>query len=523
MTNYSETRNSHQIKVGSLLSYIQMGCAVLVMLIYTPFLIRALGKSEYGLYNTVSSTISLLSILSLGFNASYIRFYSKYKNDDDHTKENRLNGLFLLLFIGIGIVALLCGIFITFNLNFIFDSGLTNEEYEIAKILSLLFTIHLSLSFPMSVFQNIITAHERFIVLKSLGLFRTIATPLATIPFLLHGGGSIPIVVVTIVVATIIDCVYIVFVLFKLRCRFWVGHIENGVFKNLIFYTSFIAINIVIDQINWNVDKVLLGRFIGASSVAVYSVGYTIYQFYQTISSSLSGMFTPRIHNISVKYENDNEKRFGLYTELFIKVGRIQFLILSLICSGFIFFGQLFISLWAGDGYEQSYYVSLLLMIPASIPLIQNLGIEIQRAENLHKFRSFVYLGMAIINLVASIFLCKLYGPIGCALGTAISLLVANGLIMNIYYYKKCGLDIPQYWKNIFKMSLGLLPPVGFGIITSFVWKADSFLLMLLQIVIYSVIFSLSMWFIGMNSFEKQLISKPILSLFKKRGQKNDN
>ena len=71
--------NSKQLKIGSLLSYVQMIIGVLIGLAYTPFMLRTLGQSEYGLYNTVSSTISVLSILSLGFNASYIRYFTKYK------------------------------------------------------------------------------------------------------------------------------------------------------------------------------------------------------------------------------------------------------------------------------------------------------------------------------------------------------------------------------------------------------------------------------------------------------------
>lgn len=83
--------------------------------------------------------------------------------------------------------------------------------------------------------------------------------------------------------------------------------------------------------------------------------------------------------------------------------------------------------------------------------LIQNLGIEIQRAENKHQFRSIVYTVMALINLGLSIILCKRFGAVGSAIGTAISLIVANGLVMNIYYHKKCNIDIITFWKNILK------------------------------------------------------------------------
>ena len=70
-----------------------------------------------------------------------------------------------------------------------------------------------------------------------------------------------------------------------------------------------------------------------------------------------------------------------------------------------------------------------------TVPLIQNLGIEIQRAKNMHKARSAVYLFIAIANVFVSIPLIKLMGPAGAALGTAISLFAGNIIFMNWHYH----------------------------------------------------------------------------------------
>ena len=108
-----EIMKVNQLKIGSLLSYMQMAISVMIGLVYTPIMLRLLGKSEYGLYNTVASTISMMSILSLGFNSSYIRYYSKYKTKGDQESIFRLNGLFFGIFTVIGAIALICGLFLT--------------------------------------------------------------------------------------------------------------------------------------------------------------------------------------------------------------------------------------------------------------------------------------------------------------------------------------------------------------------------------------------------------------------------
>ena len=151
-----------------------------------------------------------------------------------------------------------------------------------------------------------------------------------------------------------------------------------------------------------------------------------------------------------------------------------------------------------------------MLVVPASIALIQNLGIEIQRAENKHQFRSIAYAVMALINLGLSIVLCQKFGAVGSAIGTAISLVVANGLVMNIYYNRKCNIDIPFFWKNILRQSVGLILPICAGIaIVNFI-EIKSILMFAVCVMAYTAVYCLSMWLFGMNDYEKDLIRKPI-------------
>ena len=51
-----------------------------------------------------------------------------------------------------------------------------------------------------------------------------------------------------------------------LKNKFVFGNIDRGLLSSLFTYTIFIAINMLIDQINWNVDKMLLGRFKGTGA-----------------------------------------------------------------------------------------------------------------------------------------------------------------------------------------------------------------------------------------------------------------
>ena len=82
-----------QLKAGALLTYAQMALSIIIGLVYTPMMIRLLGQSEYGLYNTVSSTVAMLAVLNLGFSSGYIRYFARYKKEMDEQTIAKLNGL----------------------------------------------------------------------------------------------------------------------------------------------------------------------------------------------------------------------------------------------------------------------------------------------------------------------------------------------------------------------------------------------------------------------------------------------
>ncbi len=474
-------------------------------------MLRLLGQSEYGLYQLVYSVVSYLSLLSLGFGSSYLRFYSRYKAQNDEDGVAKLNGMFILIFCSISVICILCGTVMVRNIRTIFGTGLTESEYATAKVLMELLIINLALTFPNSVFNCSITAHEKFLFQKLLILLQNLFSPFLTLPLLIMGYGSIGMVSVTTLLTFVLLISNMFYCFKKLHVRFAFHGLKISLFKEMWVFTFFIFLNQIIDQINWSVDKFLLGRFAGTTAVAVYGVGGQINTLYLQFSSSVSNVFVPKVNRI-VAETNDNTE----LTTLFTKVGRIQFIVLGLILTGFVFFGMPFVNLWAGEGYGASYAVALLLIIPVTVPLIQNLGIEIQRAKNMHKARAVVYLAIAITNVFISIPLIKFFGPEGAALGTAISLFAGNIIFMNWYYHARIGMNMFYFWKEIAKFIPALIAPCVVGIAIMKFVNITGLVKLGVFAVVYAAVYGLSMYFFGMNEEEKQLVMGPIRKILRK-------
>ncbi len=504
-----------QRKVGIILSYAAIALSVITGLLYTPVMLRLMGKNEFGLYGTVCSFVALLSLLDVGFSSSYIKFYSKYKIENRQDKINSFNALYFTVFSVISIIAFSIGLFFSISPHLIFDEGLTAAEYEKAKIIMILLTSSTALGFLTSVFSCYISAHEQFILLKGVGLLQSVISVCANLAVLKLGYGAIGLVTVQLVVGLAVKLLYIIVAFKKLNFKFCFSQIEKGLFKHVFAFSGLIAINMVVDTINQGIDSVLLGRFCGTAATAVYSVAANLNAHFTQFSTAISGVFVPRAHQLVNSYEMDSAEQRKALTDVFVKVGRIQFMLLTLIASGFVFFGKPFIRIWAGEGYEQSYIIALILIIPSIIPLSQNVGIEIQRAMNRHHYRAYIYGGMAVLNLVLSIFLCQRYEGIGSAAGTAFACIAANIIIMNIVYSKKINISVSVYWKNVLRILAGMIIPFAAGAVIMKFADLSSIINLIFYILIYSAVFCVCIYFMSFNDYEKQLVIS-VLNKFKK-------
>lgn len=502
----------NQKRFGVALTYVSEAVKILSSLIYTPLMLRLLGQSEFGLYQLVSSVVAYLGLLSFGFGSAYIRYYSRYQVKGNQDGIARLNGMFALVFCSISAVCILCGCVMAANAQLVFGDKLTAGELGKAKILLLILVVNMALTFPNSLFNCYITAHERFFFQRLLTVLQNIFNPFLTLPLLLMGYDSVAVVAVTTVLGIAVFAVNGAYCFRKLRMRFCFRGLKFALLGEMWVFTFFIFLNNIIDQVNWNVGKLLLGRYTGTVAVAVYGVGTQINTLYMQLSTAISSVFVPEVNRI-VAESDDN----GALTRLMAKVGRIQFLLLALVLSGFAFFGKPFIRLWAGPEYGEAYLVALLLIAPFTVPLVQNLGLEIQRAKNMHRARSLVCLALAVGNVLVSINLVRRWGCTGAAFGTSVSLILGNILFMNWYYQRKIGLDMVAFWKQIggFVPALLLACPVGWGI--SCLLPITGWVSLGFGILVYSVVYASAMWLLGLNHYEKNLIRGIVEKLVRKQ------
>ena len=128
----------NQLKAGAVLNYVVIGLNSLVGLLYTPYMLRMMGQSEYGLYSLVASVIAYLTIMDFGFGNAIIRYTAKFRAEGRQQEQYAMFGMFLILYSVIGVLAFGAGLGLYFNVEALFGDTMTVVEVERAKVLMII-------------------------------------------------------------------------------------------------------------------------------------------------------------------------------------------------------------------------------------------------------------------------------------------------------------------------------------------------------------------------------------------------
>ena len=502
-----------QLRFGAVMSYLNMAVGSLIPMIYTPLMLQLLGQSEYGLYKLASTVTSYLSLISFGVGSAVVRYLVKYKTEGDKEGEQKMFGLFNIIFTIISGITLIAGIIICSTIHLLYSNSLTPYELQEMRILVLILTINTAVNFSTTAYTSVVTCHEKFVFLQFVNLLLTVITPIANIIVLLLGYKSIGMTISSLVLSIIVRIVYTVYVKKAVGIKPIYRNMPIHLIKELLIFSFWIFIGQIVNQLYSATDTIIIGAIptLATVGVAIYNIGATFNNMMLSFTQGINSVLTPKI-NTMVFSGSDSEE----LTDLVIRYGRLQCYIVGLVCSGFIVFGNTFICLWAGESYSDAYWVALFTMIPSCIPLIQSTALNIVVAQNKHRFRALVYLAIAIINVVGTLVAVRSYGIVGAAVVSGVAYTFGTGFVMNWYYWKKIKLNIPRYWKSV--LGVFVIPTVlsvVFMFISNYI-NLNNWILLFSAIIIFAILFFVFSWLLVMNEYEKDILRAPLKKVINK-------
>lgn len=500
------------------MSYVMMAFEVLSTLFLTPFIIRTLGQAEFGVYKLSASVVAYLLLLDLGVGNAITRYIAKFRASGEKEQSQKFLGVATIYYTIIAFVALIAGVVLIAVFPKAFAKGLTASEIKLGQELLFITMINAAVTLGTAAYNNVIIAYERFTVSKGVPIIQIIVRMALTVVMLKGGFGSVGIVTINLLMTVLCRGFFVIYVLFRLKLRPKFKGIDVSFVKEIILYSSMILIQMIATQLNATVDQILIGSLVASSStiLAVYSVGTQVTQYFQSMGTAFTGVLMPGI----VKMVESGADSKTLTDEM-IRIGRIILIVLGLIWGGFLACGQQFITLWAGADNSNAYFVAVILMTAYMFILTESIGTQILWAMNQHKEQAILKGIIVLLNILLTVVLIKWQPLIGATIGTFISLVLGDVVVMNVIFRKKLKMDLGYYYKGLAK---GILPCIAVATAVGFVarhfLKNGGWISLLLKVAIICLVYAVCILMFGMNPYEKNMVSS-VLRKFKPGRNKN--
>lgn len=488
-----------QLKKGAMLSYLTIILTNGIGLVLTPFMIAKLGDSEYGLYTLIGALIGYISVLDLGLTNTIVRYVAKYRALDDRKAEENFLATTMLLYAVISVIIVGVGLVLYANLEYVFEA-LKPEELEKSRVMFAVLIFNLAITLPGGAFSAVCSGYEQFVFPRTLNIVKYVVRSAMVVALLYMGGDAVSIVYLDTAVNLLVIGLNGYFVLKKLGVRFKLHSFQIPLVKEIFSYSIWIFVFALVGQFQWRAGQVILGKTSGTTAIAIYGVGIMLGTYYGAFSTAISGVFLPRATKMTVLEASREE-----LTDMMVRIGRYSLVVLLMILGGFLLYGQQFVRLWVTDTYKDSWLIALIIMISYTLPLVQSFANSILEARRLFAFKALTYITLIVIGTAVGAWMIQYYGVIGLIVGSTSGWILSQ-VVMNFYYHKVVGLNIPGFF---IRMQYGLLPSffviLALGYLIDFI-PGSGWLNLMIKIALFGVSFCGIMYRFGMNDSEKSTV-----------------
>lgn len=495
---------SSSIKTGAVISYVSVFLSVALTFFYTPWMIRQIGVSNYGLYNLVIAFISYF-VMDFGLSGTVTRFIAKYRAEGNYDKISNLLGLVMKIYLVIDAIIFIVLFICYFFLTGIFK-GLTPEELETLRVLYVIAGVFSVLSFVLQPMNGALMAFEYFVESKVLDMVQRVGLVVLVVIALLLNGGVVVLVFLNGFVGLIVSLLrYIVFEKKSGSAINW-RYFDVSELKSVSFFSGWLFLMTLSLRLRLTIMPAILGALSNSTEISIFALAMSVESIIWTFSTALNGLFLPRVSRM--EHEGDS----GALTSLMVKVGRIQLLIFSPIFWGFVVFGGAFLHLWVGDGFQKSYYVIICLIGTNLVLFTQQIAQDLVYAENKVKKMAIISLLTSIISLLGGLLLAGNYGAVGCGISFLVAMFIYM-LWLNFFYQKQLSINLKRFFREC---HLKIMPlTIIVGVLSFVIWRylaLESWFSLIIGVGAFLILYSIIVYVAVLDNSEKVMIKSALIN-----------
>lgn len=431
-------------------NYATTACSLVVAVVTTPLLARALGPVQYGVWVLAASFVLYLELLEFGFSAATSNYVAGHESDGRRDLLARTLTTSMYVLTLPGLVALGVGLAIAGLFPIIFELG--PAVRPAAQLLVVILAVDLAVSVPGDTFGAALIGLQRYDLTNITLIAVTVTQAIAWAVVLSFGGGLVALGVVTAVISLAGQAARFILVrrlVPELSLR--PANFDRSLVRPFAGLSAWFALRDIALVVRSRIDTVVVGLLLGVASAGIYGVGQKLALIIERLSHPVVKTFFP--HSAELTARNDTEGLRAavlIGTRLSLGIGGPLCLVLGLLAGPLL-------DVWVGPAFSDARLVVVYLASAAAVKIVTYTGVVTLGGMGEARRPSLVASGEAALNLVLSVVLGTRMGLSGVALATLLASLIAEFLIMLPLICRRLGIPLAVFVAGLVKAHL---PPV---------------------------------------------------------------
>lgn len=489
--------------------------AILLFVVRIVF-VRILGKVYLGVDSLFTNILTVLSIADLGISTAINYCLYKPLSDKDYNRVSTIMSFYKKVYKILGLVVLAVGLLIIPFLKFI-----VRENVENLYIIYLIYLFTTVITYFISYKDALLSADQNYYKSSLIIGVTFICMYLLRIVFLY----TIPSFIIFALVQLVMIIIQRILVNRYITKEYkqvdfnYKEKLSNSEQKEIFFNIKSLFINKVGGFLVNGTDNIIISALpnLGVGVVAVYANYYSITGMLDTILTKAISSITSSYGDLAV---NEDVK---VQENVFDMIQFASFLIFGLISIGFMFLLSLLIKICFGTDFELGYYTVMIISLNFYlIGIIRPLDM-IKEATGFYKQDRYANIIQAVVNIVLSIILGKIYGLFGVVLATLLSSVLIP--LWNRPYIAYKYIFNKKPYKFLIKQLLYFISIVMIYLITFFIIKNitfnNSILLFIVKGLLITIIYFILISIFYSRTKEYKFFFKKIFEIIFKRKNKS--
>lgn len=420
-------------------------------------MLRYLDSEAYGLSILFFQILGYLSLMDFGLSTAVIRSMSLYQpNEEDDSVQvalNRIISTSLFFSTGLGLIILLIVVALIPFVGHMFT--MRTSLVAPSQLILLSLGINVLITFMQRGLGGMFFAHHRQVLITLPTVTLQVLSVIATVYLLSIGVGLWAFAYVNFATAGIGIVILLIMVrIYYPQLRISWRYFDVSLLKELYGFGFFMFVASLATQVILHTDRLVIGRIISLSAVAMFSITVRIPEVCMTLLTHVTFHSSPALTEI-LNHGNTAQVRqlYHRLTTLTVVLAVLAFWLMLIM-------NEWFIDLWVGPKLFAGTLVLALALLVMVQQTVTRTGVLFLNAKGVARPISLMSIIEAVLNISVSVYMGMQIGLPGVLLGTVIASLCTSGWYVPYLMQRHLQLSLKD-WVRPFLKPVAVLSITG--------------------------------------------------------------